>query len=239
MSSWVRAGEEFGQPGRVRRLGPAIPAAVIAMALLVGLVVGRFTAPSSTIMRTVPLAPGSTNVESGVPVGYQHTRPGAVDAATAYAVTLNGPIVFDAAAMKAAEDVIATPDYRGPLEEQTAKALQALDSAYGVRSNASMGVTPAVRLVPVAYRLESYNPLEARVSIWAVWLIAEEGILAPQQAWMTTQLALRWLGDWKLSSSGSHPGPVPQPPQEAVDQQSIPLPAPLTGQYQEYHHVSG
>ena len=32
-------------------------------------------------------------------------------------------------------------------------------------------------------------------------------------------------------------GVLPQPPQEAVDQQSMPLPAPLTGQYQEYRHV--
>jgi hypothetical protein len=237
MSSWARAGEEFGHPGRLRRWGPAIPVVVIAIALLAGLVFGRISAPSTVAVRTVPLAPGSTRVEAGVPIGYEHTRQGAVDAATGYAVTLNSPIVLDASALRAAEDVIATPEYRGPLEEQTAKALQALDSAYGARSNDGMGATLVVRLVPVAYRVESYNPMEARVSIWAVWLLAEEGILAPQQAWITTQLQVRWLGDWKLASSGSHPGPVPQPPQQAVDQQSMPLPAPLTGQYQEYRHV--
>jgi hypothetical protein len=219
MSSWARAGEEFPQHGRLRSWGPAIPIAVITLAGFLGLALGRITAPSSVIVRDVHLAPGSTRVESGVPVGYPHTRQGAVDAATAYAVTLNGPIVLDAAALKAAEDVVATPEYRGPLEQQTAQALRTLDSAYGVRSNASVGATPAVRLVPVAFRVESYNPTEARVSIWAVWLIAEEGLLPPQQAWITTQLALRWSGDWKLSSSGAHPGPVPQPPQEEVDQQ--------------------
>src|SRR5919108_5050419 len=220
MSSWARASEEFGPPRGLRRWGPAIPVVVIAIALLAGFVFGRITAPSTVTVRTVPLAPGSTRVEAGVPIGYEHTRQGAVDAATAYAVTLNGPIVLDASALRAAEEVIATPDYRGPLEEQTAKALQALDSAYGIRSNASMGATAVVRLVPIPYRVESYNPTEARVSIWAVWLIAEEGILAPQQTWITTQLQLRWLGDWKLSASGSHPGPVPQPPQESVTEQS-------------------
>ena len=70
MSSWARAGEDFGsrQP---RRLGWVIPVAVITMALVLGLFLGRTTSPAQTVqVRTVPLAPGSTRVESGVPVGY-------------------------------------------------------------------------------------------------------------------------------------------------------------------------
>ena len=81
---------------------------------------------------------------------------------------------------------------------------------------ATAGATPAVKLVPIAYKVESYDPTEARVSIWAVWLIAEQGILAPQQNWITLQLSLHWLDqDWKMAASGAHPGPVPQPPQGA------------------------
>jgi hypothetical protein len=95
-----------------------------------------------------------------------------------------------------------------------------------------------VKLVPIAYKVESYGPAEARVSIWAVWLIAEEGLLAPQQNWITLQLSLQWLAnDWKMAASGAHPGPVPQPPQSAVVEQSQPLPKPLTSDYSEYSHV--
>jgi hypothetical protein len=238
MSAWARAGDDFGQPSRLQRLGPAIPFLVIALALLAGLVAGRTTAPQQTVItRHVPLAPGSTQVESGVPTGYQHTAAGAVDAATNYAVAFNGPLLLDRETLQGTITAAASPDYRNDLEAQTAKALQALNSAYGVQSNARNDATPAIRLVPIAYRLESYSPVDARVSIWAVWMIAEEGILAPQQAWITTQLSLRWLGDWKLYASGSHPGPVPQPPQEAVPEQSQPLAPPLTSDYQEYQHV--
>jgi hypothetical protein len=149
-------------------------------------------------------------------------------------------MLLDLDGLRAAAGAIAAPEYRDQLVSQGAKGLQALNSAYGVQSNASAGATPAVKLVPIAYRVESYDPTEARVSIWAVWLIAEEGILAPQQNWITLQLSLRWLdNDWKMAtSSGAHPGPVPQPPQGAAVEQSQPLPAPLTSDYSEYSHVS-
>jgi hypothetical protein len=208
------------------------------MAVIAGLILGRATAPHTVQVRTVPLAPGSTRVESGVPVGYSHSQAGAIDAATAYTVSLNGPMLLDLGALRAAAQAIAAPEFRDELVAEGAKGLQALNSAYGVQSNAQAGATPAVKLVPIAYKVESYDPTEARVSIWAVWLIAEQGILAPQQNWITLQISLRWLDqDWKMVASGAHPGPVPQPPQGAVIEQSQPLPAPLTSDYTEYSHV--
>ena len=239
MSSWARAGEDFGsrQP---RRLGWVIPAAVINMALVLGFFLGRATSPAQSVqVRTVPLAPGSTRVESGVPVGYSHSQAGAIDAATAYTVSLNGPMLLDLGALRAAAQAIAAPQFRDELVAEGAKGLQAVNSAYGVQSNAQAGATPAVKLVPIAYKVESYDPTEARVSMWAVWLIAEQGILAPQQNWITLQISLHWLDqDWKMVASGAHPGPVPQPPQGAVIEQSQPLPAPLTGDYTDYTHVA-
>ena len=72
---------------------------------------------------------------------------------------------------------------------------------FGSRTDYGAGATPAVKLVPIAYKLESYSAIEARVDVWAVWLIAEAGILAPQQIWITLQLSLNWLdGDWKMAA---------------------------------------
>jgi hypothetical protein len=208
------------------------------MALLFGLVLGRLTAPSQTvIVRHVPLAPGSTRVESGVPIGYQHTQRGAVDAGTIYLVAFNGPMVLRPYDMRAAVDTVATPEYRGELETQTAKALQALESYYGISAKAQAGITPVVKLVPIAFRIDSYTGDEAGVSIWAVWLIAEEGLLVPQQNWTTSHFVLKWQGDWKVSASGAHPGPIPQPPQGAVPESSNPLPAAVSD-FQEYTHVA-
>jgi hypothetical protein len=95
-----------------------------------------------------------------------------------------------------------------------------------------------VKLVPVAYQLESYTDSDASVSIWAVWLVAEEGLLVPQQNWTTTRMSLKWQrGDWKISGSGAHPGPIPQPPQGAVPESSNPLPD-AVAHFQEYTHVA-
>jgi hypothetical protein len=236
MSSWARTGEDFGsrQP---RRLGWVIPAAVITMAVVVGLVMGRSTAPQQTVqVRTVPLEPGSTRVESGVPVGYQHTRQGAIDAATNYVVTLDGPVLLRPDELRRAEDQMAASEYRAELESQTAKAVQALESYYGFNAHAQVGATPVVKLAPVAYRVDGYQPSQATVTIWGVWIFAEEGLLIPQQNWITTQLELKWqAGDWKLSASGTHPGPAPQAVQVPMEQ-STPLPAELT-EFQEYRHV--
>src|SRR5947209_20251698 len=117
MSAWVRAGDDFGQPSRLQRLGPAIPFLVIALALLAGIVAGRTTAPrQAMITRHVPLSPGSTHVESGVPTGYQHTSAGAVDAATNYAVAFNGPLLLDRATLRGAISAVASPDSRNALE---------------------------------------------------------------------------------------------------------------------------
>src|SRR5207245_427032 len=105
----VRAGEDFGGSRQPRRLGLLIPAAVLTMAVVVGLILGRATAPQQPAqVRTVPLAPGSTRVESGVPLGYQHTRQGAIDAATNYVVTLDGPLLLQPDGLRTAEDLMAT-----------------------------------------------------------------------------------------------------------------------------------
>jgi hypothetical protein len=236
MGSWVRAGEDFGGSRQPRRLGALIPAAVIAIALVAGLILGRATAPEPVQVRIVPLAPGSTRVESGVPVGYQHTRQGAIDAATNYVVTLDGPMLLQPDGLRRAEDLMAATEYRAELETQTAKAVQALESYYGFDAHAKVGATPVVKLAPIAYRVDAYRPSQATVTIWAVWLLAEEGLLIPQQNWITTQLAVTWQGgDWKLSASGTHPGPAPQPVQVPIEM-STPLPPELT-EFQEYRHV--
>jgi hypothetical protein len=173
MSSWARAADDLSKPRRLQRLGPLIPIAVIIMALLFGLVLGRLTAPSQTVVvRHVPLAPGSTRVESGVPIGYQRTKQGAIDAATNYLIAFNGPMVLRPDDMKAAVDTATTPEYRPELETQTAKALQALESYYSISAKAQAGVTPVVKLVPIAFHVDSYSADEAGLSIWAVWLIA-------------------------------------------------------------------
>jgi hypothetical protein len=173
-----------------------------------------------------------------VPVGYLETEAGAVDAATNYLVTLDSPLVLHPDQVRTAEAVMAAPEYRDQLIAAGDANLRALNSSFGVATNAGFGVQVVIRYVPVAFHLDSYDGLHAAVSVWAVWVLAESGILPAQQHWLTSTMLLEWTaGDWKVTGASSRPGPVPSPvPAENVASAS-PLPDVLT-QYTEYRHVS-
>jgi hypothetical protein len=189
-------------------------------------------------VRAVPLPQGATRMEAGVPVGYQQVESGAVDAATNYLVALNSPVVLHPEQVRAEEAVMAAPSYRDQLIAAGDANLRAMNSSFGVASNAGMGIQVVIRYVPIAFHVESYDGEHAAVSVWAVWLLAEGGILAPQQHWLTSTILLEWTaGDWKVTGASSRPGPVPSPPQQLALDPSSPLPDALT-QYEEYRHVS-
>jgi hypothetical protein len=116
--------------------------------------------------------------------------------------------------------------------------LRALNGAYGVAANAGRGVRVVIRYVPIAFHVDSYDGQHAAVSVWAVWVLAEGGVLAPRQHWLTSTMLLEWLaGDWRVTAASSRPGPVPAPAQEPAPDRSSPLPDVLTD-YREYQHVS-
>jgi hypothetical protein len=173
-----------------------------------------------------------------VPVGYRPVESGAVDAATNYLVALNSPLVLHPDQVRATEAVMAAPEYRDQLIAAGDANLRALDSSFGLGANAGLGIQVVVRYVPIAFHLDSYDGQHAAVSVWAVWVLAEAGILPPQQHWLTSTMLLEWTaGDWKVTGVGSRPGPVPAPPQQLVPDPSSPLPDALT-QYREYQHVA-
>jgi hypothetical protein len=214
----------------------AILLAIVSLALAVSLAT-RPAPPAPAPERVVPLAQGAARVQAGVPVGYQPTEAGAVDAATNYLVALNSPVVLHPDQVRAEEAVMAAPAYRDQMIAEGDQDLRAMNSSFGVAANAAMGVQVVLRYVPIAFHLDSYDGQHAAVSVWAVWLLAESGILPPQQHWLTSTMLLEWIGgDWKVTAVGSRPGPVPSPPQMVLAP-STPLPDTLT-QYEEYQHVA-
>jgi hypothetical protein len=210
--------------------------AVVSTALAVSL--ATRTVPTTAAVRGVPLPAGASRIESGVPVGYQQDESGAVDAATNYLVVLDSPLVLHPEQVRAAEAVIAAPAYRDQLIAAGDANLRALNSSFGLAAEADLGVQVVIRFVPIAFHVDSYEGEHAAVSVWAVWVLAEDGILAIQQHWLTSTILLEWTaGDWKLTGASSRPGPVPAPPQQLLFDPSSPLPDVLT-QYREYQHVS-
>ena len=212
--------------GQRRRLGLAIALGILVAATLLLLVAisGRVSHRQSSAPQ--PPAPdrvysilGAGHIESGVPVGYEHTAGGAAAAATNYAAALNGSLILDPEKLRAAVQTVTASGSLQRMLETTEQTLDSANNAFGLITNARNGVALTIRFVPVAWHLDRYDATEAQVSIWAVAVFAEAGVLTPRQNWMTVTYSLAWLqGDWKLTDAGATPGPVPlitEPGQQA------------------------
>ena len=215
---------------------------LLAFVLLgLGIAVGRAdvtrSAPSTTAASTaqVPGWPGASRLVAGAPVGYAHSRAGAVDAATNYQLLLAGPLLAMPTRYRQAEQVIYAPAARDRLLAEAEQTLAGLQDQTQLLSNASKGVPVALIAVPVSYQVELYDGDHATVSLWWVWVVGQQGAMAPIQAWITSVVTLAWQGDWRIEDFNAGNAPVPQETQTAS--QSKDLPEQMHG-YREYGHVS-
>jgi hypothetical protein len=238
MSALVRA-EEWTDDRSMRRY---LPFLALAAGLLAGLLLAALLFPITVYrpappkVRTLTLPHGATRIEAGVPVGYARTRQGAIDAATNFATVQNGRLLLDSAGYRKADDVMLAPVNRDAELQHDLQNLQALDNFYGFTTRPKKGFPVHVRFSPVAFHPDAYDGTHATVSVWALWLVAVDQILAPQVQWATWTYTLVWLRDWKIEATGVRPGPAPYPA-VGSDAKASPLPDELTS-WQEYAHVS-
>ncbi len=202
----------------------------LGLALVIGLVAflaGRATAPVAkatpqTQTITVP-ATGASRTENGVPVGYAQTQPGAIAAATNYIQFIGGPLVLQPDKARAALGTLAAPESKQKLLGEFEANLSSLQNSTQLVANAARGVKVSIGSYPIAYRVNNYSSTVTEVSVWAVAVLAEDGQLAPSQAWTTFTVDLEWTnGDWKVTSDGSTPGPAPVQAGAAVQTKDLP-----------------
>jgi hypothetical protein len=229
-------------PLSTRNLRIAAGVLVALLLVAVGALAGRSSATGSTSGSTavvtgsrVPGWPGASRLVAGAPVGYAHSQAGAVDAATNYQLLLAGPLLATPTRYRAAEQVIYAPAARDRLMAAAEQSLAGLQDQTQLLTNASKGVPVALIAVPVSYQVNSYEGDHATVSLWWVWVVGQQGAMAPIQAWITSIVTLDWLGDWRIEDVNTGNAPVPQETQTAS--QSRDLPDQMHG-YQEYGHVS-
>lgn len=205
-----------GGRGRGGSRGILIAIGVLA-ALIVGLLVGRLTAPDDQ-----PVAPrargsdgdvGPTRSLDGVPVGYPRTRHGAVAAATNFVAVLSSPAMLDTAHRESAVRRMATAGFAPRLLEQTAAANRQL-AAGPLGTGLRQGDATVFQGAQLGYRVVDFSNGRATVSIWTAAIIANTGAVAPQVGWQTNTFELAWQdGDWRLDGYRGRPGPTPGTPQ--------------------------
>lgn len=163
--------------------------------------------------------------QAGVPLGWAHTRQGAIGAAAGYASVLSAVwFLADGDRRRQALTAMAAPEALVGLQTaQDGVAAGVARGPFGASLN-RRGVRSMLRISLLGYRVDRYAPTEAQVALWAVVLYGNDGGLAPQALYATSTLRLRWAGDWKLLEASTVPGPVPvhgqatpSPAQELVD----------------------
>jgi len=147
---------------------------------------------------------------AGVPVGWPHTRQGAVGAAAGYARVLSaGWFLAESGRRHRAVAAMGAPEALLGLQAAQDEVAAGIARGPFGAGLARRGVRSLLRTSLLGYRLDRYTPGEAQVALWALVLYGNDGGLAPQSLYATSTLRLRWAGDWKLVEAATAPGPVP------------------------------
>lgn len=185
--------------------------AVVA-ALLIGLLVGRLTDGSDDSSSSAPKRGqdvGPTRSVEGVPVGYAHTREGAVAATLNYGSVLAGPAFLDASRRRAILRIVAAPAYAREVERSAAPALAQVQRG-PIGQSLKAGEPTLFQGAPISYRVVRYTGDEAVVAVWGLALLGNAQRLQPEADYQTTTSTLRWIdGDWKFVAGRSADGPTP------------------------------
>jgi hypothetical protein len=186
------------------------------VALLVVFALGRASAgsssPSAPSPRSAIPGVGPAHTVRGVPVGYTHTRAGALAAALNYTGVIAQPgVLLDSARLRRALSAMATPELAAKLMAEYGPLARQIANTSLVRSLRSG--TPTVDVgVPVAYRILRSTPDRVTVQLWTVGVVGDEQAAAPQANWARLTLTLGWVaGDWKyVAVAPRQSGPTPR-----------------------------
>jgi hypothetical protein len=182
---------------------------------LVVFALGRASAPRSSSGAPSPSAAiprvGPWRTVRGVPVGYAHTRAGALAAALNYTAVLVRPdVTFDAARLRSMFSAMATPALTRRLMAEYAPIARRVAGTPLVRSIRA-GAPLLARGVPIAYRFGQVSRDHVTVQLWTVSLLGAQG-LSPRASWQRLSLPLGWVsGDWKyVAAATRQSGPTPR-----------------------------
>jgi hypothetical protein len=164
---------------------------------------GRTTSASESTV------PGGSDGGTGLD-GYPRSPEGAVAAATAYGLALDGPEVFDAEHRESVLDAVASAEARDELEATFDAGLDLISTQLGLDVRARSGPGFVWRVVPGGWQLRQFDIDRARVAIWAAVVVMADDLLLVEPGWQTTEVTVVWEdGGWRLVGFQTESGPNP------------------------------
>jgi len=186
-------------------------ALAVFIALLIGLLVGRASAPTVSVSpKTVSPSSGPTSKAVGVGVGFPRTREGAVSASASYQQAFADEAILRPGELRRRIEVVATPEFAPTmLAANEGGARKLARGAYGEGIGAE--VQSAYFGVPISYRVLSYSPTRAVIQTWGFTLLGNVTSVEPTAYFGLARTVLAWMdGDWKIADTRASFGPTPR-----------------------------
>lgn len=228
------------------RLRRRLLAVVAAAGLFVaGAAIGRATArahPNRAPEEDRATASGDTSAgEAAPPLGqagiegrYPHTPTGAVMAATAFAMALDGPSLLDPQSRAATLTLVAASGERVKLADRFDRLSQLIATRLDLRPDVATDSGFVWRAVPAGWQLRHYTDTDAVVAIWGTGVMAIEGRQLDQPGWQTTEVTLRWERDnWRLVGFRTQDGPTPP----TVGSQAVGVVGRRINEFRGFHYL--
>lgn len=221
----------MGSDGSVPRLA-WVGAAVVVASLLIGLgvAIGRGSgATVSSATSTIPVVPGGqvvvgpppqviaaatsagpTRVDHGVPVGYAHSRDGALMAAVTFTRVFGSRLLLHPDAYRAALQVMAAPAHQADMRAKAETVLSTVESRRHLISNAARGLPVALNSYTLRARVTVYSDAAASVELFGALLLTdgESGVIG---SFAGGSYTLAWTvladgtSDWRIAAEDDVP----------------------------------
>jgi hypothetical protein len=182
-------------------------AGLVAGALVIGLFVG-LALGSEDGSPEKAAGPGPTKVVGGVPVGYERSRAGAVQAALNYSEALAKSVELSTDERRGVVRAIARRDRADEIFGELRAAYRLLDETFAFGS----GTTDAIASYGVlGYEVKAFDSTTAEIALWEVSVFGLGKASKAEAGWSTTTVKLRWIdADWKLDELPlGEDGPTP------------------------------
>jgi hypothetical protein len=175
--------------------------------LVIGLLAGLGLGHKDTGTKA-PVGPGPSKMNAGVPVGYAHTKAGAIAAAAGYSHLISELALSGENDRQHALAMISTETGQSAMRAKAQSAFAVIDKGLGLPEGKSAVV---LRSAAVGYKLVAFTPNAATIDVWTVDVVGKSDAVPPQAGWGVATIDLKWeSADWKLASFPAQlPGPSP------------------------------